>query len=197
MAPTGNEVECEVEASAESTNDQEGDNAADLTQAADASTGDGVGGQVIGVVSVGDTSIDATNESREIDASTGDADANNTAELDVGQLADAAGGFGLILNICGDDDPTCDIDLEADATNFMDGDIDSDLSQTANAASGDAVGGQVVGAVAPAGGSADLVVANTSEGVDLDSGSADQDNSDTEFVGQQSFGEADLILLGL
>ncbi len=67
----------------------------------------------------------------------------------------------------------------------LDGDISSELAQDANAVSGDAVAGQVAGVVTSAGGSADLVLANTSEDVDGESGDASFDNDVEEFVGQQ------------
>ncbi|MEX2538555.1 MAG: hypothetical protein WD646_07880 [Actinomycetota bacterium] len=39
--------------------------------------------------------------------------------------------------------------------------------------------------VAPSGGSADLGLANTSEGIDVETGSGDQDNSEDSLIGLQ------------
>ncbi len=130
-------------------------------QAATAASGDGVGGQVLGIVSAGDASVDATNESTDVDVATGDALANNFADTFVGQKNESAN----------------DNDL-------LDGDISSELAQDASANSGDAVAGQVAGVVTSAGGSADLVLANTSEAVGAESGESDFFNDSEEFVGQ-------------
>jgi hypothetical protein len=167
-----------------SVNGIEGDNESDISQAANASTGDGVGGQVLGIVSAGDASVDATNNSEDVDIETGDAFAENFVDTFVGQFAVdttliADAGFLAIAVI---DDV---------AINEQDGDIASDVVQTANAASGDAVAGQVAGVVTSAGGSADLVLANTSEDIDAESGFSDFVNDVEEFVGQQVEGEED------
>lgn len=60
------------------------------------------------------------------------------------------------------------------------------MAQDASANSGDAVAGQVAGVVTSAGGSADLVLANTSEDVDGETGDADFFNETIEFVGQEA-----------
>ncbi|MEX0873318.1 MAG: hypothetical protein WD646_13355 [Actinomycetota bacterium] len=159
---------------------QTGDNELDADQAATATTGDGVGGQVLGIVSAGEASVDATNSSTDVDIDTGDADADNFLDTFVGQLSEAAVIEQLIE---GDAEITGDT-----AANIMDGDITSDVAQSANAVSGDAVAGQVAGVVTSAGGSADLVLANTSEDVDAESGESDFDNDSSEFVGQQIVG---------
>ena len=65
-------------------NAQLGNNRSSASQTGDASTGDGVGGQVIGVVSAGDTSVDATNRSEDVDVETGDADSEATYAAFVG-----------------------------------------------------------------------------------------------------------------
>jgi hypothetical protein len=57
-------------------------------------------------------------------------------------------------------------------------------TQSALATSGDAVAGQVTGVVTSAGGSASVVVANTSNGIDSQSGDSTFDNSNETFVGQ-------------
>jgi hypothetical protein len=160
-------------ANASATNVQIGDNDLGADQSATATSGDGVGGQVLGIVSAGDASVDATNHSEDVDLTTGDGDASNEFAAFVG------------LNAASDTDVTTlgtDI-LNGTATNVQDGDNSKDVSQDATAGSGDAVGGQVAGVVTSAGGSADLVLANTSTGIDGDSGDSDFDNFDEEFVG--------------
>ncbi|MEX0874896.1 MAG: hypothetical protein WD646_14495 [Actinomycetota bacterium] len=148
-------------------NYQDGDNDLEASQSASASTGDGVGGQVLGIVSAGDASVDATNESTDVDIETGDAFADNFGESFTGQL---------YINLGG-----------TPGGNDMEGDNSSELSQDAVATSGDAVGGQVAGIVTSAGGSADLVLANTSEDIDAESGVSEFVNEVEEFVGQQAF----------
>jgi hypothetical protein len=54
--------------------------------------------------------------------------------------------------------------------NVQEGDNDHELDQDASVTSGDGVGGQVIGVVTAASGSADVVAANTSEGLDVDTG---------------------------
>jgi hypothetical protein len=50
------------------------------------------------------------------------------------------------------------------------------------------VAGQVAGVVTSAGGSADLVLANTSEDSDAESGDGDFDNNDESFTGLNASG---------
>jgi hypothetical protein len=159
-------------------NYQTGDNELEADQTAAAASGDGVGGQVLGVVSAGDASVDATNATTDSDVETGDADADNFATPFVGQLYFNGG----LLNGGGEND--------------MVGDISYELAQDASAASGDAVAGQVAGVVTSAGGSADLVLANTSEDVDAESGEAEFDNEDESFVGQE-ISAGGLLFIGL
>ena len=136
-----------------------GDAEASADQSGTAASGDAVGGQVVGVVSAGDASVDATNLSRDVDIETGDADASNNAYVVAIQASYAyayAGALG-------------DADVEI-------GDASAAAAQSANAVSGDGVAGQVAGVVTSAGGSADLVLANTSEEVDVETGDAEFDN---------------------
>ncbi|MEX0875712.1 MAG: hypothetical protein WD179_12200 [Actinomycetota bacterium] len=147
-------------------NDAEDDISLEAAQTASASTGDGVGGMVLGIVSAGDASVDATNESTDVDVSTGDAYTENDAELEVGQE-----------NLSGGD------------SNWDDGEISADVAQDAASSSGDAVAGTVAGVVTSAGGSADLVLANTSEDVDAETGDSEFVNELEEFVGQQISGD--------
>jgi hypothetical protein len=150
-------------------NNSERDISSKTDQSGSAASGDAVGGQVVGVVSAGDASVDATNRSEDVDVESGEASASNDADGFTGQLHE--GGFG--------------------ANNEAQGEIESSLAQTASAASGDAVAGQVAGVVTSAGGSADLALANTSEDVDGESGDSNFFNETDEFVGQQIEGEED------
>lgn len=153
------------------TNIQEGDNDLEAEQDATSASGDGVGGQVLGIVSAGDASVDATNRSEDVDLETGDTFAENDFAAFVG------------LNVSTDTDIDASDVTDTTGTNVQEGDNDKELGQTAEAASGDAVGGQVAGVVTSAGGSADLVLANTTEDADADSGDSDFDNEDESFTG--------------
>jgi hypothetical protein len=161
---------------ASATNVQEGDNELSAEQEAVSASGDGVGGSVIGVVSAGDASVDATNHSEDVDVETGDTDSANDFAAFVGLTTGAT----TALN-------AADI-LNGSAANVQEGDNAKDLSQSAEAASGDAVAGQVAGVVTSAGGSADLVLANTSEDADAESGDGDFDNNDESFTGLNASG---------
>jgi hypothetical protein len=157
------------------TNAQAGDNRLAGHQSANAASGDGVGGQVLGIVSAGDASVDASNLSRGVSVDTGEADANNSAFNFVG-LNVASGtdvGPGVFTS-----------ELSGIlAANAQDGDNRKSFGQSANASSGDGVAGQVAGVVTSAGGSADLVLANRSEDSDATTGSSDFNNDDAGFVG--------------
>src|SRR5205807_6697386 len=72
---------------ATAANTQTGDNRATVSQSAPATSGDGVAGQVIGAVSAGASSIDATNHSTNSSVETGDATSANTADPFVGLRA--------------------------------------------------------------------------------------------------------------
>lgn len=161
---------------ASATNVQEGDNELSADQSATAASGDGVGGSVIGVVSAGNASVDATNHSEDVDIETGDADSSN----DFASFVGLTNGSTTALS-------AADI-LNGAAANVQEGDNSKDLSQSADATSGDAVAGQVAGVVTSAGGSADLVLANTSEGSDAESGDGEFDNSDESFTGLNATG---------
>lgn len=167
---------------AAANNIQEGDNDLSASQDATAASGDGVGGQVLGVVSAGDASIDASNVSEDVDLESGEVTARNAAATFVGQLVSA--NTTLVA---------ADINAAA-ANNLQEGDNERSLSQAADAASGDAVGGQVAGVVTSAGGSADAVLDNTSEDVDGETGESDFVNADAGFVGQNAT-NGNLVLL--
>ncbi len=161
---------------ASATNVQVGDNELEASQAALSASGDGVGGSVIGVVSAGDASVDATNHSEDVDVETGD----STADNDFAAFVGLTNGSTTALN-------AADI-LNGNAANVQEGDNAKDLSQSADATSGDAVAGQVAGVVTSAGGSADLVLANTSEDADAESGEGEFTNDDESFTGLNASG---------
>jgi len=157
---------------ASATNVQEGDNKLSADQTATSSTGDGVGGQVLGIVSAGAASVDATNRSDQVDISTGDARSANDFNAFVG------------LNFATDTDVgAADVLNAGPAANVQEGSNKKDLSQDASATSGDGVAGQVAGVVTSAGGSADLVLANTSTNSDTQTGDGRFVNSDDSFTG--------------
>jgi hypothetical protein len=168
-----------------------GDSDGEVGQEGSASSGDGVAGQVAGVVSAGDASVDATNRSDDVDVQTGNAHGTNDANLDV------RAGIGFLLPDGADGDEVQGSDCrnsgvapaEADSTSNQangsncvnEGDADGAIDQAADAASGDGVGGQVIGVVTSAGGSADLVLDNESSDSDVESGDGDFDNTADEF----------------
>jgi hypothetical protein len=180
------------------SNTQEGNNSADLFQDADATSGDAVGGQVIGVVSAGDTAVDATNNSSESDVSTGDAESTNDAVafvglLSLGEVGDVTVTQNNTAVVTGDNNTvdqtnTALVDIVG-AANDQIGDNEFDHAQEAVATSGDGVAGQVIGVVTSSGGSADVVGANRSENSDISSGNADSSNDSDVFVGLLSAGE--------
>jgi hypothetical protein len=169
-------------ANASATNVQAGDNESASDQSGEASSGDAVAGQVAGVVSSGDASVDATNHSEDVSVETGDASGSNDAASFVGLTA----GSTTAISAAGDDI------LNGAAANVLLGDNSYEVAQSATATSGDGVGGQVIGVVTSAGGSADVVAANTSEDVDIETGDADAANDAAAFVGLNATGTAGL-----
>jgi hypothetical protein len=169
-------------ANASATNVQVGDNENETEQSGTSSSGDAVAGQVAGVVSSGDASVDATNHSEDVSVETGDAEANNSSAAFVGLQA------GSTTALVGADDNI----VNQNAQNVQVGDNSYELAQDATATSGDGVGGQVIGVVTSAGGSADVVAANTSEDVDIETGDAEADNDAAAFVGLNSSGTVGL-----
>jgi hypothetical protein len=164
--------------SGQATNVQEGDNDLDADQSATASTGDTVGGQVIGAVTDDALSVDATNLSEDIEATSGDADADNTFDAFVGLSAATGTSIGAADIVSGS------------GTNVQEGDNDADVDQFSQADTGAAVGGQVFGAVA--GGPSDIVLANTSTDAETESGDSDQDNDSDVFTGLAAAGIIDI-----
>lgn len=161
----------------ETLNVQEGDNELAIDQSATASTGDGVGGQVLGVVSAGDTSLDARNRSEDVELTTGEAEA----------ASDSAAFTGLALAELGQGDVIVGADIDGVASrrelNVQEGDNTESISQAADASSGDAVGGQVAGIVTSAGGSSDVVADNASKEIAIETGDASASNTSSSFVG--------------
>jgi hypothetical protein len=202
VAATGNEGAGTADSgSATQTNDgnclNSGDSDGQVDQEGSASSGDGVAGQVAGVVSAGDASVDATNRSDDVDVETGNANGTNDANLDV------RAGIAFLLpdGVAGDETQGSDCRSEgvaptgneaggvdsgnanqANGSNCVnEGDADGAIGQAADAASGDGVGGQVIGVVTSAGGSADLVLDNESSDSDVNSGDGDFSNTADEF----------------
>lgn len=152
---------------------QEGNNITRDAQTVTATSGDGVAGQVLGVVSAGASSVDATNSSQNVDLSTGDARATNALAAFTGQ------DLSLVTDLV-----AADVLNNTFAVNVQEGDNKSTPTQTITTTSGDAVGGQVAGIVSAAGGSADVVLANTSSTIDASSGDSRFTNTSKTLIGQ-------------
>jgi hypothetical protein len=160
---------------------QNGSNHLTLDQTASSSTGDGIAGQVLGVVSAGAASVDARNTSDDVSATSGDATTANDAAEFVGEA------IGRTESI--EVGPGASDIANATGTNIQDGSNRKTQTQSASATSGDAVAGQVLagvtaGVITGAGGSASVVVANTSSNLDSTSGDATFDNGASDFIGQ-------------
>src|SRR5438477_3330499 len=171
----GTMAHADVTNTASATNVQEGNNKATSNQSGTSKSGDSVAGQVAGVVAGGNTSVDATNKSDNVDVSTGDARGANDSAAFVGLNSSSATGVGA-----------ADVLSGAPAPNVQEGDNKYDLNQTATVTSGDGVGGEVIGVVTSAGGSASVVAANTSTNVDISTGDARAFNDAAAFVGLNS-----------
>jgi hypothetical protein len=148
----------------------EGDNDQTIDQVADASSGDALAGsQVVGSVTGagGDTSIDATNRSRDADAKSGDSDADNDVVFAaVGNAAEDVP-LGPTASDIGGDHVTGVI--------IQEGDNDNTIDEKARASSGDALGGaQVIGSVS--GGRTSIVESNDGRRTDVTSGDASFSN---------------------
>jgi len=154
---------------AAASNLQDGDNRSTNTQASNATTGDGVAGEVIGVVTAGggSASVVAANTTRDTDVSTGDANSSNDLGAFVG------------LN---DSDLLSVSDItDAAATNLQDGNNRLTGRQSSTAATGDGVGGQVLGVVSA--GATSLDASNTTDNSSVDTGDSDSSNGAGYFVG--------------
>ena len=162
------------------TNVHEGDNDGETDQEGDGNSGDAVVGQVAGVVSSGDTSIDATNLSEDSSAESGDVEGSNeinavVANVVVEEECPQPTSEPPITPGAADCPEAEDIDSEA-ARIVHEGDNELEADQSLSLNSGDTVAGQVIGAVTAAGGSADIVAANTSRDVEAESGDAEGEN---------------------
>lgn len=163
------------------TNVQEGDNEAKVVQESTSLSGDVIGGQVIGVVSAGNTTVNATNRSQDVDVRSGDATSTNSLSVFVG-LATANG---ITID---------DIDGTI-AVNLQEGDNTLSVNQVAESSTGDAVGGQVIGVVTAAGGSADITMHNETVDADVLTGDAFSTNEGSSFVGLATGTAVDVLEL--
>lgn len=163
----------------QASNVQEGDNELEAEQNASASSGDTVGGQVIGGVVSGDLTVDATNASEDVDLTSGDADADNGFAAFVGLTAGSSTALGA------------DDIVNNQADNVQVGDNSSDILQNTAASTGDAVGGQVFGGSVT--GMVDAVLANSSEDTDANSGDADESSDIGQFTGLQASGVIQIV----
>ena len=152
-------------------NVQEGDNRFIASQVARSRSGDGIAGQVLGVVSAGNTRVDASNVTTDSSVETGDATTNNSGSAFVGLLS-AATSTVAAADLTG-----------VTGTNLQDGRNKSTLNQNADAVTGDGIAGQVAGVVTSAGGSAALTLANTSTNIDSTTGEARFSNASSLFDG--------------
>lgn len=167
------DVEAEDVDNQSATNVQEGDNELEGSQSARSETGGAVTGQVVGAVSDGALTIDATNASLDTEALTGDATTSNDFAAFVGLTAGS------------DTAITADI-LNGNAVNVQEGDNSADVTQSSDAVTGDAVAGQILGATST--GPTDIVAANTSEDSETTSGDSDEDSISEIFTGMAAAG---------
>src|SRR5438552_4112968 len=76
-------------------NVQDGENESRVQQNGSGTTGDGVGGQVVGVVSSGNASVNANNKSEDVSISTGDARGTNSSITFTGLNVGATNTLGI------------------------------------------------------------------------------------------------------
>jgi hypothetical protein len=127
-----------------------------------------------------DTRVTTANSSEDSDVSSGDASSHNSGTAQVGHSGGGSTQDGSSSADASEDASGADI-VNNQATNVQEGDNELEAEQDATAASGDTVGGQVIGAVVDGNLTADAT--NLSRDVDLESGDADSDNSFAAFVG--------------
>ena len=156
------------------TNVQDGNNRFTGDQSAHSLTGSGIAGQVLGVVSAGNTRVDASNTTTDSSVTTGDSTSDNDGAAFTGLLS---AGTATVA--------PADVN-NTTGSNIQDGNNTGTLHQTADAVSGDGVAGQVAGIVTSAGGSAAVTLANTSTGVDSTSGDTVFANDSSMFNGLQT-----------
>jgi hypothetical protein len=148
---------------------QEGDNRLGAVEHADATSGAGVGGQVVGLVSAGQAVVDARNLTREADVVSGDAQATNDESVFVGLDHELLNTTADLSNIV--------------AFETQQGDNRVDLRKDAGATTGTALAGQISGVVVSAGGSVDAVLDETALSSTTSSGNTTFSNAGTDFVG--------------
>jgi hypothetical protein len=169
------------------TNIQRGDNKVSVTQTNPTTTGNAMSGQVIGVNSSGATTVDGTNLSAHNDVDTVAAFGANSVDAITGLVANATD-TGVAINIQRGDNTSSfsqdapgtsnsattfvGLNSNADAassTNVQRGDnkLGSSQDSPVAAASYDSIAGQVIADTTATGGSADLVLANTSTWNDI------------------------------
>lgn len=153
---------------ASGNNVHEGDNEFEFGQTVDATTGDAVAGQIIGVSAGGDAEVIADNTLRRVDVDTGDAEANNDASTLTGQ---ATAAFVVVAGII---NPT--------GNNIQEGNNSLDGGQNADVHTGDGIAGQDL--AVSAGGAAVVSASNDTRNVTVSTGDADADNDSAAFVGQ-------------
>ena len=130
----------------------------------------GVAGQVAGVTTAGTTSVDATNSSDRNDVEGGVTYASTTIDAFVGLDAISS----LVVPI---------------AVNLQHGDNTSTSTQSSSAISGEPVAGQIIGVVTGVGGSSSVVLANTSSSNDVESATARDAETLSEFIGLSAASE--------
>src|SRR5581483_1421041 len=158
-------------ASSTATNAEDGNNNSHGNQRGSSSSGDANGGQIAGVVvSNGRASLDATNVSKDSSATSGDSRGSNTAHslTGVSSADDISVGAADITNV--------------NADYVQDGNNRLTYSQAVAANTGDAVAGDVIGAVVT-GGTTSIVASNTTNNSDATTGDANGDNSFAAIVG--------------
>jgi hypothetical protein len=154
-------------------NVEQGNNRSRQRQDGADASGDAIGGQVSGITSAGTTTLDAHNVSTDVIVDTGDAESSNDAGTFVGHDGCPAGA------------PAATDITNVVACTVQEGGDRSNATQSANASSGDAVGGQVIAAVVSTDASADIVTDNTTASSDIDTGDALALNDLRAFVGQR------------
>jgi len=164
------------------TNVQNGNNRTSINQTTNVKTGDVVVGQVIGgVVANGNLVINATNNSENVDGTSGDAEGHNTADVVTG-LVSTDDGSAFVGDALGNSNASTSELNNVVGRNIQDGDNRTNVRQNSNVQTGDAVGGQVIGAVVN-GGTTDIAAANTTKDSDITTGDAEADNSLAAFTG--------------
>ena len=160
-------------------NIQDGDNAASTHQHGQDTSGAANGGQVVGVVSAGRTSVDATNRSVNSDVTTGDARGTNAASSFTGVDVASASGTAVVADVFA----SCPSSGASACENVQDGSNRLTSTQSSSATTGDGVAGQVIGVVTAAGGATSVVADNLTQDSSARTGDAGAPNRSAAFVG--------------